>query len=76
MQCNKIREIKQHDDIVVTHSDVAEVFVWDFAKVEEGPGVRVRPCLSRSWWQHGCHQLCPTPAVPNSSGASARPVIR
>lgn len=32
VQCNRIIDIKQVEDMVVTHSDCADVFVWDFAK--------------------------------------------
>eukprot|EP00892_Ulva_mutabilis_P005727 jgi/Ulvmu1/3526/UM163_0008.1 len=31
-ECNRIIDIKQMDDMVVTHSDCEEVFVWDFNK--------------------------------------------
>jgi histone-binding protein RBBP4 len=31
-ECNKIRDIRQHPHMVVTHSDVAEVYLWDFSK--------------------------------------------
>jgi hypothetical protein len=32
VQCNKIRIIQQHHRMVVTHSDCAELFLWDFDK--------------------------------------------
>ena len=34
MQCNKIRVIPQYDNMVVTHSDCPDLYVWDFEKQE------------------------------------------
>lgn len=32
VQCNKIMEVKQVDDVVVTHGDCEDVFVWHFER--------------------------------------------
>ena len=42
MQCNKIRVVQQRPSMVVTHSDCAEVFVWDFAKQPDFSTMKVR----------------------------------
>lgn len=32
MQCNKIMEVKNVHDVVVTHRDCEEVFLWNFER--------------------------------------------
>jgi hypothetical protein len=46
LQCNKIRVIHQKPHMVITHSDCAELFLWDFQKQPDysASKAHVRPC--------------------------------
>lgn len=73
LQCNKIRDIRQQPNMVVTHSDVPDVFLWDFTKQPDhnAPASKVRIHVDTLSPSHVCpprpEPLC---AQPKGAGVS------
>ena len=42
-EVNRIRELPQHPHMVITHTDSADVFVWDMNKQQDRSQDQVRP---------------------------------
>lgn len=59
MQCNKIRVIHQRPNVVVTHSDVPELYLWDFDRQPDLNATKARPAPS-NW-------ICGVPIMGCSS---------